>query len=447
MSLSVSDPAALTALLSQHSKLCLFFWAQWHEPSRQGGQMDSVAELLASMHPAVKFVKIEAEAVPDVSEKYEITVVPTFVCIQDGAVVRRLEGANAAALTTLIQSLSAGTIQAQAAPSQQPAAEDLNTKLHRLINSAPVMLFLKGNTSEPKCGFSRKMIDLLTSNDIKFTSFDILKDEEVRAGLKTYSNWPTFPQLYVQGKLIGGVDIVQEMANSGDLKGQLAAEGAIESEQITASSGVDQQEALNDRLRKLINRSEVMLFMKGSPDNVNCGFSRQTVELLRSEGIQFDSFDIFSDNAVREGIKVFSDWPTFPQLYVRGELIGGLDILKELQSQGPLADQLGIVPLEKRLHQLINRSPVMLFMKGEPETVHCGFSKAMVNILREEGIEFDSFDIFSDNAVREGLKKYSNWPTYPQLYIKGELVGGVDIVKEMRENGDFEALKNSLSTA
>lgn len=143
-------------------------------------------------------------------------------------------------------------------------------------------------------------------------------------------------------------------------------EGAIEPAQddnAAGSSGATQQEALNDRLRKLINRSEVMLFMKGTPDvsacqsallpqlrcgvhayvyivicpnvskpqNVRCGFSRQAVELLRTEGIPFDWFDILSDNEVREGLKVFSEWPTYPQLYVRGELMGGLDIMKELQ--------------------------------------------------------------------------------------------------------------------
>lgn len=69
----------------------------------------------------------------------------------------------------------------------------------------------------------------------------------------------------------------------------------------------------------------------------------------------------------------------------------------------------------------------MLFMKGSPQQAACGFSQKIVNLLNSYGIEYGSFDIFKDEQVREGLKKYSNWPTYPQLYVKGELIGGIDI--------------------
>lgn len=86
-----------------------------------------------------------------------------------------------------------------------------------------------------------------------------------------------------------------------------------------------------------------MLFMKGSPDQPRCGFSRQTVEVLSENDIQFASFDILSDEEVRAGLKVFSDWPTYPQVYVHGTLVGGLDILKEMLATGSasLKEQLG----------------------------------------------------------------------------------------------------------
>jgi len=74
------------------------------------------------------------------------------------------------------------------------------------------MLFMKGVPDAPRCGFSRQIVEILQSKQVPFASFDILGDEEVRAGLKTYSDWPTFPQLYVGGSLIGGLDIVKEMA-------------------------------------------------------------------------------------------------------------------------------------------------------------------------------------------------------------------------------------------
>ena len=79
-------------------------------------------------------------------------------------------------------------------------------------------------------------------------------------------------------------------------------------------------------------------------------------------------------------------------------------------------------------------------MKGEPAAPRCGFSSKIVALLNDEKVKFSSFDILTDNAVREGLKSYSNWPTYPQLYVQGKLVGGLDIVKELKEEGELATM-------
>jgi len=191
-----------------------------------------------------------------------------------------------------------------------------------------------------------------------------------------------------------------------------------------------------------------MIFMKGSPDAPKCGFSRQAVEMLENEQIPFGSFDILQDEQVRQGLKEYSKWPTYPQLYVRGELIGGLDIMKESLEEGSLREQWGIrdvsvapKSLNERLKELTSRSPVMLFMKGLPSAPKCGFSRQIVEILEKKGVSFDAFDILQDEEVRQGLKTYSDWPTFPQLYSQGALIGGLDIVKELDEDGGLaEAL-------
>lgn len=102
------------------------------------------------------------------------------------------------------------------------------------------------------------------------------------------------------------------------------------------------EEELHKYLKELTSRAPVMLFMKGVPDAPRCGFSNRAVSLLREEDVAFDSFDILSDDEVREGLKKFSDWPTYPQLYVNGELVGGLDILTGMKEEGPLKEQLGL---------------------------------------------------------------------------------------------------------
>lgn len=99
--------------------------------------------------------------------------------------------------------------------------------------------------------------------------------------------------------------------------------------------------------------------------------------------------------------------------------------------------------LEQRLRGLMNQSKVVLFMKGSPDQPRCGFSRKIVGLLRDEKVDFTSFDILTDESVRQGLKKLNDWPTYPQLIVKGELVGGLDIVQEMIGSGELASTINS----
>jgi len=342
----------------------------------------------------------------------------------------------------------------------QPGLSDaLRKRLQQLVDSHPVFLFMKGAPEEPKCKFSRKVVDVLKEEKVKFGSFDVMSDSELREGLKKFSNWPTFPQLYCKGELLGGCDIAVAMHENGELREVFKDQGidtideAKEKESGDAKGGISKSTTnlsttLSSRLESLINSNAVMLFMKGKPDEPKCGFSRKLVEILQQESVPFDSFDILTDEEVRQGLKVYSNWSSYPQLYIKGELIGGSDIVLEMQKSGELKKTLhekGILPAETiqdRLKKLIASSPVMLFMKGTPDVPRCGFSSRVADALRQEGLNFGFFDILSDEDVRQGLKVYSNWPTFPQLYYKSELIGGHDIVMELKNNGE---LKSTLS--
>ncbi len=96
--------------------------------------------------------------------------------------------------------------------------------------------------------------------------------------------------------------------------------------------------------------------------------------------------------------------------------------------------------LKARIEKTIAQDRVMLFMKGNPAMPQCGFSAAVVGILKELGAPFGSFNILADADVREGLKEYSRWPTFPQLYVDGKLVGGCDIVRELHSRGELAPL-------
>ncbi|KAK4485223.1 hypothetical protein RD792_007851 [Penstemon davidsonii] len=485
----VKSKAELDARIVEGAPVILHFWASWCEASKH---MDKVFSHLSIDFPLAHFLRVEAEEHPEISEAYSVSAVPYFVFFKNGKAVDTLEGADPSSLANKVAKvagpitpwepaapaslgMAAGatvleTVQEfakQNGASQETSqvlsgkADKLEKRLQQLVNAHPIMLFMKGNPESPKCGFSQKVVDILKKEKVKFGSFDILTDNEVREGLKKFSNWPTYPQIYCKGELLGGSDIAISMHENGEL-GEVFREHGIEtfdSEEgkltqpdgkkggiSEPSSGLSA--STSSRLKSLITSAPVILFMKGNPDEPKCGFSRKVVDILRQESVKFKSFDILTDDEVRQGLKVYSNWSSYPQLYIKEELIGGSDIVLEMQKSGELKKVLaekGISSgetLEDRLKQLINSSPVMLFMKGKPDAPQCGFSSKVVNALKEEGVEFGSFDILTDEEVRQGLKKFSNWPTFPQLYYKGELIGGCDIVLELRNSGE---LKETLS--
>jgi monothiol glutaredoxin len=104
-------------------------------------------------------------------------------------------------------------------------------------------------------------------------------------------------------------------------------------------------------------------------------------------------------------------------------------------------------PVHTRIKQDVTENPVVLYMKGTPMFPQCGFSAAVVQALSELGVKFKGVDVLADPSLREGIKTYANWPTLPQLYVKGELVGGCDIVREMQASGELAALMKDKGVA
>ena len=98
----------------------------------------------------------------------------------------------------------------------------LKSRIEALIASSPVFIFMKGSKLMPQCGFSNNVVQILNAMAVPFETFDVLSDMEIRQGIKEYSEWPTIPQVYVNGEFIGGSDILIEMYNSGELREKLA---------------------------------------------------------------------------------------------------------------------------------------------------------------------------------------------------------------------------------
>jgi len=320
MVLKVSNESDYKSMLASEKMTVAHFWADFAEECK------SVTEVLNDLEKEISNVciySIEAEKLPEISMKHEIVAVPTVILFKGGKAVDRVDGMNAAEISKKVKVHAASPASNGFSQAPPVKKEDLNTKLKRLINAHKCMLFMKGSPKEPKCGFSKVTIGILEDMKAQYGTFDILTDDEVRQGLKAYSDWPTFPQLYVDGELVGGLDIIKEMVESGEFE-----------------SMIPKQVDLEARLKELINLGEITIFMKGDPQGPKCGFSRQLMVIMEETKLEFKTFDILSDEDVRQGLKKFSNWPTFPQVYVKGELIGGLDIIKELKESGELVASL-----------------------------------------------------------------------------------------------------------
>jgi len=109
---------------------------------------------------------------------------------------------------------------------------DLNTEVHQFIDGTiknnPVVLFMKGTPDQPRCGFSSLVVQVLDHLGVEFAGVDVLQDNDLREGIKAYSDWPTIPQLYVKEEFIGGADIVRELFQNGELKTLLTDKGVLE---------------------------------------------------------------------------------------------------------------------------------------------------------------------------------------------------------------------------
>ncbi|KAL9637076.1 MAG: hypothetical protein Q9164_002430 [Protoblastenia rupestris] len=259
----ITDLTSDTAFHSHLSSLppttlaVISFHTPWAAPCKQ---MRLILETLASSYPPqdppkISFLSLDAEELPAISESYDVTAVPFLILQRGDKVLESVSGSDASKVRDAVEKhagksgntgklglppalettprqngddekqgqppekaknlsgYAPGSGDAATAPemsSTEGDKEELNKRLGELVKAAPVMLFIKGTPSSPQCGFSRQLVGLLREKGVRYGFFNILADDDVRQGLKEWSDWPTFPQLYLQGELVGGLDIVKE---------------------------------------------------------------------------------------------------------------------------------------------------------------------------------------------------------------------------------------------
>ncbi|KAG0661778.1 monothiol glutaredoxin grx4 [Monosporozyma unispora] len=206
----------LTTVDVQDKLISLYFHTNWAEPCKQLNQVYQVISDDLS-NKDISFLAVDADSLNDIAELFEVSAVPYFVLIHNGTILKELSGADPKEFVNTLDEcknfIANPTATNQEDEQQEPQGEteeQINEKLIKLTNAAPVMLFMKGSPSEPKCGFSRQLVGMLREHQVRFGFFDILRDSDVREQMKKFSDWPTFPQLYINGEFQGGLDIIKE---------------------------------------------------------------------------------------------------------------------------------------------------------------------------------------------------------------------------------------------
>lgn len=193
------------------------------------GQQDivdkSIKALLESPEVKDKIVLgiVDVEENNDLATELSILSVPMATCIMKGETVKKVDTLEPSKLVKIVQEelKKYALLPASGADSKVDPKERLKEYLKRLVNRASVMIFMKGEPKAPRCGFSRQLVEILAKHNITYETFDILQDEEVRQGLKEFSDWPTYPQIYVKGEFVGGLDILKQMEETGELEATL----------------------------------------------------------------------------------------------------------------------------------------------------------------------------------------------------------------------------------
>ncbi|KAJ5974984.1 thioredoxin [Penicillium waksmanii] len=218
---SQADFSLHLATLSPSTLLIVYFYTPWAEYSTQ---MSTGMSTIASQCPdtvtqTTSFVRINAIKLVDIAKEYKFPVAPYVLCLRSDQVLESIRGSDSSKVRNAIgqdagvDAIVVSALLADPAPTMEKSKEEkevLIARLTQMVKSAPIVLFMKGTPKSPLCRFSRRMVAILNEHYIQYDSFNILADEDVREGLKEFGDWPTFPQLWIDGQLVGGLEIVRE---------------------------------------------------------------------------------------------------------------------------------------------------------------------------------------------------------------------------------------------
>ena len=172
------------------------------------------------------------------------------------------------------------------------------TEIEDKLSSASIVIFIRGNPAAPACRASRQMVEQLDNLEIKYRSYDILFNQKLKEWLKYYANWPSFPQLYIYGKFIGGTEIMLQLIEQDDFMAMIPSE-CIRTNAI-------------ERINTALAKSVVAIFIKGTKNKPFDGYQREAIQILDASKVRYSIYNVMNDPDLREILKEISRFSSYP---------------------------------------------------------------------------------------------------------------------------------------
>ena len=293
--------------------LAVLYWAEWHAPCSV--LRDQMAEM-AKVFPLVKFAWANADTAAELVDKLDVQQVPTLALFHPHkAAPETIENPSPESLSEIVEHQ-----QEFYAKWFEEERKKAYREIEDLVTQQPqFFMFIKGTPEQPKCKFTRKLLELFAPHGYRYKSFDILKDERIRQWLKFYSSWPTFPQVFLAGKFVGGVDIVSELVEAGEFDAMVPQPA--------------KRLAPADEFKELLAQHKVLAILEGSADSQSTPASQKLAGLLKACSVTYTALDVLHRSDLLKAL-LGSQLPSVPCLFVEGQLLGDLARVEALAQAG-----------------------------------------------------------------------------------------------------------------
>ena len=428
--------------------LFLYFYATWDEESLT--VLETLKDYLEGylIDCAIGFVDGTSNSIVSTVNKYAIRKVPSAVITtnEENENIKKIEKVDPDVVFQEIES-QIGVFKQNLEVQRARAF----SRISKLMRTHKVTLFedfseLVGSGGEKKngAGESSSICGILSGLGVEFYRYNIReKEKDIGRWILEMTKCEKMPLLFVNGKFVGDTSRISQLAKEGSLLGLMPRE---------CISG-----NFEAKFDSILREERLVLVYSSEGQETEGSRTTETgapgiIQELMTRLVIFRYFNLATNKDIQSFVRrslssVSADpQPALPLLYLDGKLLAsGEEILPLVDRKpSPIPKSLFCEDQFSDIRKIISRERMVVFIKGTRQAPECGFTSQMVSILNGYDLKYYTFNVFGDEEVREKVKRFAKWKSFPMLFVDGELVGGLDVVKELIDEGEFEEIIKDL---